>query len=285
LTDPGKNPELFVWYFQLIIAKDGQEFPFHDKKGQLRFFESFLILFNILESKPEYRELSKKMYSMLSSKRYALVRTLLEGSSLEFINEFLLLVSKCQSLTDHDLKILRSLAEVVHPSLAKRKQEPQIDGHIIWTTEEGFLKTQERIKTIGTTEIVENAREIEAARALGDLRENSEYKFALEKRSRLQGELKHLSEQLQRARIITQHDIRANEVFIGSIVETEGPSGEKITYTLLGPWDADPDQNILSFQSKLAQSIVGLKVNDKFSFKDKEYTIVAISSIFDKPSN
>ena len=41
--------------------------------------------------------------------------------------------------------------------------------------------------------MVENAREIEAARALGDLRENSEFKFAQERRARLQSELKTLS--------------------------------------------------------------------------------------------
>lgn len=282
LHNPSSNPELLVWYFQLIVDKNAADLPYSDKEGQLRFFESFLILFNVLESKPELRDLSKKMYMMLSGKRFALVRALLDGSNLEFINEFLLLISKCQSLTDHDAKILRSLAEVVHPSLIKRKQNAHIDAHTIWTTEEGFLRTQERIKTLGTTEIVANAREIEAARALGDLRENSEYKFALEKRSRLQGELKTLSEQLQRARIITQHDVLTDEVFVGSVIKTEDSRGNESTFTLLGPWDADPERNVLSFQSKLAQALVGLKVGNKFTFKDEDYKIVSISSIFDK---
>lgn len=282
LQHPGNNPEFFVWYFQLIVGKDGKDLPFSDKKGQLCFFESFLILFNILESKPEYRDLSKKMYVMISGKRFALVRALLDGSSIEFISEYLLLVSKCQSLTDHDVKILRSLAEVVHPSLAARKKHSQIDTNTIWTTEEGLLKTQEYVKHIGTTEIVANAREIEAARALGDLRENSEYKFALEKRSRLQGELKTLSEQLQRARIITQHDVHNDEISVGSVIDVVDANGEKATYTLLGPWDANPEKNILSFQSKLAQSMIGLKVGNKFTFKGEEYRVVSISNIFEK---
>lgn len=282
LRNPAENPELFVWYFQQLVGKDTENLPFQDKEGQLKFFEGFLILFNILESKPEMRDLSKKMYTMLSGKRYALVRTIIEGSSIEFINEFLLLVSKCQSLTDHDIKILRSLAEVAHPSLAKKKAGSHIDLNVIWTTEEGFLRIQERIKQLGTTEIVENAREIESARALGDLRENSEYKFALEKRSRLQGELKHLSEQLQRARIITKQDVHPDEIFIGSVFKVVDSNNEETTYTLLGPWDADPDNNVLSFQSKLAQSMVGLKVGDKFTFKDEEYKITAISNIFEQ---
>lgn len=282
LASPESHPELFVWYFQLIIGKDGDTLPFHDKRGQLLFFEGFLILFSVLESKPDYRDLSKKMYAMLSGKRFALVRSILEGSSLEFINEYLLLISKCQSLSDHDAKILRSLAEVVHPSLAKRKHDAQIDGHIIWTTEAGFLRVQDYVKHLGTTEIVENAREIEAARALGDLRENSEYKFALEKRSRLQGELKQLSEQLQRSRIISELDVRKGEAYIGSVVKAVDSRGAETTYSILGPWDADVEKNILSFQSKLAQSIISLKVGDKFTFKDEPYTITSLSNIFEK---
>lgn len=282
LHHPAENPELFVWYFQQLMEKDAEGLPFQDKEGQLKFFEGFLILFNLMETRPEMRDLSKKMYTMLSGKRYALVRSIIEGSSMDYIKEFLLLVSKCQSLTDHDVKILRSLAEVVHPSLSKKKPTAHIDPNVIWTTEEGFLKTQERIKQIGTKEIVENAREIEAARSLGDLRENSEYKFALEKRSRLQGELKHLSEQLQKARIITPLDIQSGEVFVGSVIKTSDKTGSEFTFTLLGPWDADPENNVLSFQSKLAQSMVGLKIGDKFTFKDDDYKIVAISNIFEK---
>ena len=60
----------------------------------------------------------KKMYTILSGKRFQMIREVLEGTSLEFVQEFLLLVSKCHSIGDHDKKILRSLAEVVHPELA-----------------------------------------------------------------------------------------------------------------------------------------------------------------------
>ncbi len=148
-----------------------------------------MILFSQIELKPEYRDLIKKMYSLLSNKRYALVRAIIEKTDIEYIKEFLLLISKIQTLSDTDQKILCSLAEVVQPSLSSTKNqkvEPHLDPTIYWCSEDSFLKMQEKIKTIGTKEIVENAREIEAARAHGDLRENSEFKFALEKRSRLQ---------------------------------------------------------------------------------------------------
>ncbi|WP_079891742.1 GreA/GreB family elongation factor [Parachlamydia acanthamoebae] len=278
---PEKNPELFVWYFQKVVKKaDG--IPYNDKEGQGRFLDGFLVLMHKLEGDPQQRELIRKMYNLISEKRYAVIRALIDGMSKEFVKEFLLLASKCQTFTEHDLKILASLATVVHPTLgaARQSKDTKNDQNTIWTTEEGYLQTQERIRQIGTTEVVENAREIEAARSLGDLRENSEYKFALEKRSRLQGELKRLSEQLNRARIITKDDIYLNQVSVGSIVELEDPEKNVVTYTILGPWDADADTNILSFQSKFAEAMLGRKVGEEFEFRNQNFTIRTIKNIF-----
>ncbi len=281
LNTPTLAPELFVWYFQKLISKSNEKVPFRGKEHICSFFESFLILYSALENQIEWRELIKKMYLILSGKRYAVVRAILEGTDLQFIQEFLLLISKCQTLSDHDIKILRSLAEVVHPSLAgqKKKRSGGFESNIIWTTEEGYRLTQERIRQIGTVEMVENAREVEAARALGDLRENSEYKFALEKRSHLQSELKRLSDQLNRARIITKDDLSNDEVGIGSHVEIENVTTQQRTaYTILGPWDAKTDANVLSFQSKLAQAMLGAKVGDTFRFRDDEYRILSLGT-------
>ena len=147
--------------------------------------------------------------------------------------------------------------------MRKKPEASTDDSGVIWTTAEGYQKLQYRIQQIATVETVENAKEIEVARSHGDLRENAEFKAALERRDRLQGELKFLSDQLNRTRVITKEDISPNEVGIGSIVECKNKKGEKVVYTLLGPWDADPEMNILSFQSKLAQQLKGLKVGDK----------------------
>ena len=91
-----------------------------------------------------------------------------------------------------------------------------------------------------------------------------------------------LSEQLKKARLITRDDISTTEVGTGNVVVVQDSKKKQTQYTILGPWDADADANILSFQSKLAQSISGLKVGDTFTFRDEEYTIVAIKSYLDK---
>lgn len=280
LEHPKIQPELFVWFFQKAISET--QVPFSDKEGRALLLESFMMLMSQIENMIAYRDLVKKMQGILSANRYLIVRNIIEGASIEYLQEFLLLVSKCQSLGDHESKILRSLAEVVQPSLAKSKNgkdaKSQDDDEIIWTTAEGYRKVQEKIKHIGTVETVENAREIEAARAHGDLRENSEYKFALEKRSRLQAELKLLSTQLNKARLITELDIPKDEVGIGVTLELVNSKGENLRYTLLGPWDANPDEHILASQSKFAQAMMGQKVGDRFKFQEEEYTVKNIKS-------
>lgn len=281
LNHPARYPDIFVWYFQKVISDDEVEIPFQHQQGRIQFFEAFFIVFNSLENQPDQRELLKKMYNLISSNRYALVRKLLQLTDIETAKELLLLASKCQTLTGHDTTILRSLTEVVHPSLAAPKQrkgeaKEEDDETEIWTTEEGYQKMQERIRHIGTVEVVENAKEIEAARALGDLRENSEYKFAQERRARLQNELKTLSTQLNRARILTPDDIHPNEAGVGSIIDVVDEKGNQQRYTILGPWDANPDQNILSFNSKFAQAMVGKKKGESFTFREDKYKILAL---------
>jgi transcription elongation factor GreA-like protein/transcription elongation GreA/GreB family factor len=278
-THPSLYPEAFMWYFQKIQT---QATPFSDKLGKTRFFEGLLILLSYVENHPEQREMVKKIHALLSGGRFAIVRQMMQDSTVDDVKEFLLLASKCHSLSDHDQKIFHSLAEVAHPSLIKvrKKQEPSAtqESQVIWTTSEGYQKLQQRIQQIATIETVENAKEIEIARSHGDLRENAEFKAALEKRDRLQSELKFLSEQLNRARIITKDDISADVISVGDIVDCVNKQGQHVSYTLLGPWDADPEKNILSFQSKLAQTLNGKAVGEKFTVQGEELTISAIRS-------
>ncbi len=277
---PARHPELFLWYFQKIAGNE--KLPFADKEGKCRFFEAFFILLSHIENSSTHKEFIKKMQGIITADRFAIVRNILQGSTVAFAQEFLLLATKCHSFSDHDIKILHSLAEVVHPSLAKLRKKERSDEEtsVIWTTEQGYNKVKQRMEQIATVETIENAKEIEVARSHGDLRENAEFKSALEKRARLQSELKTLSDQIHQARILTREDVLTDEVGVGTVVECKNKQGKTVRYTLLGPWDADPEKDILSFQSKLAQAMKGLSVGDSFKFQGEEFTIAKIHSYF-----
>ncbi|GAB4193548.1 MAG: transcription elongation factor GreA [Simkaniaceae bacterium] len=284
LEEPGYYPTAFLWYFQKIMKKSS--LPLADKEGKNRFLEAFFTLLYILEQRDNAKDLVKKMHNFMTSAKYANIRKIFSEAPKELVQEVLLLATKCLSLSDHDIKILHSLAEVVHPSLAKLRKkydkESEKEEEVIWSTEEGFIKLKNRIHQLATVETVENAREIEEARSHGDLRENAEYKAALEKRDRLQGEMQFLSQQMDKIRILSKEEVSTKRVGVGCIVECKDSQGRTFSYTLLGPWDADVEQNILSFQSKLAKEMEGLSVGDKFKVQNNEYTITNIKNYFEE---
>ncbi|MCI5051683.1 MAG: GreA/GreB family elongation factor [Simkaniaceae bacterium] len=284
LIEPWSSPHTLLWYFHKIMHETN--IPFSNQEGKNRFLEAFFALFHFMEQSERGRDMVKKMYTMLTNGRFAWVRQIFQDADKKSVQEFLLLATKCSSLSEHDIKILHSLAEVVHPSLSRLNthysDEDQED--VVWTTDEGYKKLQQRIHEIGTVETVENAREIEVARSHGDLKENSEYKYALEKRAQLQAELKRLSDLLGSMRILTAEDVNTDVVGVGSIVELKNGSGEEKKFTLLGPWDADLEKNILSFQSKLAKSLEGKRLGESCHFDQKDWEIKSISNYFDKVS-
>jgi transcription elongation factor GreA-like protein/transcription elongation GreA/GreB family factor len=283
LIHPLSFPEVLVWYFQKIIAPNAK-LPFADPAGKCDFFEALLILLDHLEQKPQHRDLAKKILALITADRYKLVRDILQHASKEQVKEYLLLATKCDSLTDHDIKILHSLAEVAHPSLTqlRKNKEPVAEEAIFWATKEGYKRIQQRVQKIATVDTVQNAKEIETARGHGDLRENAEFKAALERRDRLQSELKFLSDQLHSARILTKEDVSTDEVGIGSVVHCRDSKGEHLLFTLLGPWEADPEKRILSFQSKLAQLMKGRAIGETFEFQGETFTITDIDNYFDQ---
>jgi len=281
LVHPLSYPEVFIWYFQKILNKK-TSLPFNDSEGRALFFEGFFVLLDHLGRKQDYRDLTKKMVALLLQNRYKIVRDIMAESSLESVQEFLLLATKCEVLSDHDIKIIHSLAEVVYPALSRLRKDEESEVEIVWSTQEAYQRVKEKIERIATVETVENVREIEEARSHGDLRENSEFKSALEKRDRLQGELKALSSQLSKARILTHADVTTDVVGIGVIVECKDSKENALRFTILGPWDADAEKNIISFQSKMAQAMKGKAVGESFNFQGEEFVIVDIQNFFDE---
>jgi transcription elongation factor GreA-like protein/transcription elongation GreA/GreB family factor len=278
LNHPLIFPISYVWYFQKIFS-DKKELPFSDIEGKKLFFEGFLILLDHLENKSEFRDLTKKMINMIIGNRYELIREIMPNANIDQAKEYLLLATKCRLLNDHDIKIIHSLAKVSHPSLSVIEEEEDLG--IIWITENGLVSLKKKITYLTTVEMIDNAKEIEEARAHGDLRENAEYKAALERRSRLQNEIKTLSDQLSKTRIIIKEEVTTDKVGIGTIVECTNQNNEKQLFTILGPFEANAEKNILSFQSKLAITLLDKVIGEKFSFKGLDYTITNIRNYFD----
>ncbi|NDD98746.1 transcript cleavage factor [bacterium] len=273
---PDKHAEAFLWFFENILKSD--TLPFSDNVGNQKLFEALFTLLSKVENFAMARDITKKIHGFITGQRFQLIRNLFQNCSVAELKELLLLSTKCQSLSSHELKTLRSLAEVVHPSLAT--QETVDEETVLWTTEVGYHKIKKRIEQIVQVDTLENAKEIEVARSYGDLRENSEFKFALEKRDRLQHELRSLSKELNHLRILTDEDIDTSRVGVGTQFDAVGPNHEKIHFKILGPHDADADHHILSYKSKFAKDLEGRRNGDTFEMNGKTFAIQNIQSCY-----
>ena len=114
-----------------------------------------------------------------------------------------------------------------------------------------------------TRQIPENKKAIEVAREHGDLRENAEYKMAREDQTTLMARKAQLEADFARVRVIDFSEATVDEVAVGSVVELKSSGSKKTqSYSILGAWDSDPESDVISYKTPLAQSLIGNKAGD-----------------------
>jgi transcription elongation factor GreA len=105
----------------------------------------------------------------------------------------------------------------------------------------------------------EVADKIAEARDFGDLSENAEYDSAREEQGLLETRIAEIEEILNNAEIIKS--TRKKTIDLGSRVElTTG--GKKVSYTIVGPVEADPLEGKISNESPIGMALYGKKVGD-----------------------
>jgi len=113
-----------------------------------------------------------------------------------------------------------------------------------------------------------NSKEISIARSYGDLRENHEYKSAKEMQKLLMRRKAELESQMVRARGMDFAQSKTDHVNIGTRVRvTDLDTNNQETYALLGAWDSNPDQNIVSYLTPLAQALLNKKPGEEALFE------------------
>jgi len=124
-------------------------------------------------------------------------------------------------------------------------------------SKESFERYKSEYEILITKKIPENKRAIAIAREHGDLRENAEYKMARQDQDALLARKSHMELELGNARISDFTDAPEDTVGVGNVVTlTNAETGETVTYSILGAWDSNPDENILSYKTPLGQSLI-----------------------------
>lgn len=119
-----------------------------------------------------------------------------------------------------------------------------------------------RLKTAERPRIIQAIAE---ARAHGDLSENAEYHAAKEQQGLLEARIKDLEHKLAAAQIIDPAKLNANgRVVFGATLDLHDEhSDQKVTYQIVGDYEADIAQGKISVSSPIARALIGKESGDE----------------------
>lgn len=123
------------------------------------------------------------------------------------------------------------------------------------------------LEDLQSNQLPKVAEEVSEARAKGDLKENAEYQAAKEHQHYLQTQFTKLREELNRAVVFDQTTVTTSIISFGTKATLlNNITGKEEVITILGPWESNPEQGILSYISPRGKQFLNGKVGQTLEF-------------------
>lgn len=272
----------------LFFFKESQDQKWFKEAG-VSFEKQLIALINIIEltfreinnhvNSTENKKINKNATTLLFKDEALFAYMFAKDSTEDTVKKMYTLIDDISDMDPSYKALARNKILDKYPDFKFRVSEEktqQPKGMIV--TAKKLAEKKAEIEQIQNVEIPRNAQDVAEAKAKGDLKENQEYKAAKEEQHFLSLKLTKLQEELNRAVVFDPTTSTTAVVSFGTIVTlTEAKSGKDETYTILGPWESDPDNNIISYMSPFGNAIMDQKVGTKVSFtineNKYEYTI------------
>lgn len=139
------------------------------------------------------------------------------------------------------------------------------ETHLTPETHLRLVAELEDLKTRGRVEI---ARQIEAARALGDLSENGDYHAAKDAQGKMEARVRQLQRMLEDAVIVDGSTHEAGVVRTGVVVELRSAGDDDTERFLVGSIEEKREGvSVVSPASPLGKALVGRSVGDTVEYE------------------
>lgn len=152
-------------------------------------------------------------------------------------------------------------------------------------TKEGYDQLREELNHLKSVVRPQNIKDIEEARAHGDLSENAEYAAAKEKQSIIAGRIALLEDKIGRAEVIDpKQSVGLKKIIFGATVtlydlETE----EELSYKIVGDEESDIKASKIGISSPIARGLISRNEGDEVKIKTpkgpREFEIVSVEYI------
>ncbi|MCR4949092.1 MAG: transcription elongation factor GreA [Treponema sp.] len=265
----------------LFFFKDCQDFDWF-KAADIPYEKQLITLINIIEL--TFREINNHVNTTENKKINKNATALLFDNDTIFNYMF----SKDESTVKKMYTLIDDIADIdaSYKSTARNKiLEKYPDFKFRVSTEEknsqpkGMIVTAKKlaekkaeIDNIKNVELETNKKDLADAKAKGDLKENAEYQAAKERKQYLEHTLAKLQEELNRAVIFDPTTSTTAVVSFATVATLHNNAENKDEeYTILGPWESDPENNIISYMSPFGNAILDKKVGDTVKFTINEH--------------
>lgn len=277
-------PEMFLW----LVKNYDREFwegtvGITHEKILLALLHLLDISNRSISSKRDvttYRKISKTITAILFSEKN--LHKFFQESDNDSISRVYSLVKDVEEL-DPAVKIeLKHIILERFPDFTFFGEDSSTSSTIsggLLVTSGSYDKKQKQLQHILDIEIPQNSQEIGEARLLGDLKENAEYIAGKEKQNLLNITVGKLQEDLDRATIVTSDTISGEKTSFGTKIELKNiNTGADESYVILGPWESNPEINIISYLAPFGSKLLNRKVGETLAFtiNDRAYNFIVL---------
>ena len=269
--------EAVVWIFRNLRSTN-----WFDKTG-LSYEKQLLTLVHVMDltfreienhrDTTENRKINKQVQTILFKE--GVLDEFILASDVDMITRIYTLVDDVKDLDPAIKMRLRNRILDKYPDFKfYGTEEKTIVTRGLMVTVAKYEEKQRQLQHIMEIDVPTNSKEIGSAIALGDLRENAEYKAAKEKQDILNATVAKLKDEIERAQLFDPSTVNATRVGFGTIVSLFNKTqGVEEKYTILGPWESDPENNVISYLSPFGGSILNKRIGENFDFVINDTTL------------
>lgn len=259
LRYPRRHPRAFYWY----VKRVNEDESWSDRA-------TYQLLFQILDAltNDEFSSVRARLKDFFDKGALA-IRIINGQNNEEQARRIVDTLDRYGAVEEYRREIVKAAALMKHPHLREPAQEP------VYSTPDMLEKKRAELQHLRNVEIPANSKALQAAREMGDLRENFEYKAARARAEFLAARAAELASELSRVRVLDAAEIDATSVRVGTkLLLSNGELQREVV--ILGPWESAPEHGVYSNQSEVAKALLGHAAGDIVSFMGNDYQIESI---------
>ena len=284
ITGARQSPDIFLWVAKNLFNRlwDYEWLDYSKDNVIITFFR---LMNDLKKIESEGSRLKNQSLDIIFANDSQVLREIVKTSGKPFLGRAYDIFSNLPYIEDSQSEKFLSIIKEGFPDFVGEQAASDMPEQLVETfivTRQGYDRKKAELDNMASVEMTQLSKELaKVSEVTGDTRENFEYNALIEKQAILKMAISKLDEEIKRATILDPDKISTDSVSVGTKVSfTSNSTNELRVYTILGPWDADFEKNILSYRSPIAGAILNKKPGEEFVLRvndeDETFTITAI---------